>query len=157
MLSPSAPSLKDKVIIEAPQVHTPEEDRAHMSDVRHFHFSNRLYADPGCQGEVVASSTSVRRRLFGRSHDSSSLSIGSRTSKDGSLAPSASTKEARDLTDKEKEPTKEKDHVRSNTVGSRHRNKRSLDGKSSDRLSIFGNTFGGSIGKGRKPPPRFVP
>lgn len=36
------------------------------------------------------------------------------------------------------------------------RSKRSLDGaKASDRLSLFGSAFGGTIGKSRKPPPRY--
>ncbi|KAF6761909.1 hypothetical protein DFP72DRAFT_877407, partial [Ephemerocybe angulata] len=137
-LSPSDGALKDKVIIERPSIQTPDEDRAHMSD-----------------GEVVASSTSVRRRLFGRSQDSSSLSIGgnSRHSRDGlSLAPSSSTK---DTSEREKKDDKEKDKAAPSihTVGSRHRTKKSMDGKSNDRLSIFGTTFGGSLSKGRKPPP----
>ncbi|RXW25401.1 hypothetical protein EST38_g391 [Candolleomyces aberdarensis] len=118
MLSPSDGALKDKVIVEAPLIQTPDEDRAHMSE-----------------GEVIASSTSVRRRLFGRSHDSS-LSVGVTKDKDSS------------------EKDREKESSSPNTVGTRHRSKRSMDGKSSDhRLSIFGSTFGGSLSKGRKPPP----
>lgn len=43
------------------------------------------------------------------------------------------------------------------SVVSRHsRGKRSIDGgKSADRLSLFGGAFNGSIGKSRKPAPRY--
>ena len=36
------------------------------------------------------------------------------------------------------------------------RSRRSGDSKPGDRLSIFGATFGGTLGKSRKPPPRLV-
>lgn len=53
---------------------------------------------------------------------------------------------------KDKESNNEKD---TSTVGSRHvRSKKSVDAKTSDRLSIFGTTFGGTLGRSRKPPPR---
>jgi hypothetical protein len=61
---------------------------------------------------------------------------------------------------KEKEgSTKEKDGARdSSSIGSQRqaRSKKSVDGSRGDRLSIFGATFGGNLGKGRKPPPRYV-
>jgi hypothetical protein len=43
-------------------------------------------------------------------------------------------------------------------IGIRHsRSRRSADSKHADRLSIFGATFGGTLGgRSRKPPPRFV-
>lgn len=103
----------------------------------------------------------MRRRLFGRSHDSS-LSVGGsshRHSKDGaSLAAFSVATKDKESTEKDK--GKEKESSSPITVGSRHRTKRSMDGKSSDRpISIFGATFGvgGSLSKGRKPPPRYVP
>ena len=36
------------------------------------------------------------------------------------------------------------------------RSRRSMDTKPADRLGIFGAAFGGTLGKGRKPPSRFV-
>ena len=36
------------------------------------------------------------------------------------------------------------------------RTRRSVDPKASDRLSIIETTFGSTLGKTRKPPPRFV-
>ena len=42
-------------------------------------------------------------------------------------------------------------------ISFRHpRSRKSGDSKPGDRLSIFGATFGGSLGKSRKPPPRLV-
>lgn len=55
---------------------------------------------------------------------------------------------------------KERDGARdSSSIGSHRqaRPKKSGDGtRQGDRLSIFGTTFGGNLGKGRKPPPRYV-
>lgn len=120
---------------------------------------------------------SVRRRLFGRSHDS--MSNSSRASRDGppssplaathagsqlgtldklkgkERAKSMERREAKDKAKEEKEKEKEKEKEgsvnSSGTVGSRHKVKRSVD--KGERLSIFGATFGGSLGKTRKPPP----
>lgn len=67
---------------------------------------------------------------------------------------------AKDTTTKDGKE-KDKESV-SSTGGGRHaKGKRSIDGGKSggggggggERLSIFGGTFGGSLGKGRKPPP----
>lgn len=106
----------------------------------------------------------MRRRLFGRSQDSTqSFNASNRQSPIPSPAPDAqseeltkknsvSSKDHKDKT-KEKEPTGRD----SSSIGSsRHtRAKRSIDGsKHSDRLSIFGATF--SSGKNRKPPPVYV-
>lgn len=73
-----------------------------------------------------------------------SIGASSRQSKDG-LSPATSSLKI--------PAEKEKDALSSPT--SRHRSKRSVD-KGSERLSIFGNTFGASLSKGRKPPPRFA-
>jgi hypothetical protein len=99
------------------------------------------------QGDVVAASSSVRRRLFGRSHDSaaSAGNASSRNSKDG-VSPGPSPQALPG------DPPST-----ASSLGSRHKTKRSLDSKSGDRISIFGNAFGGGLGKGRKPPPRYVP
>ncbi|TFK28998.1 hypothetical protein FA15DRAFT_700565 [Coprinopsis marcescibilis] len=133
MLSPSDGNLKSKVIIEKDTHGREDDDRAHMSD-----------------GEAVNASTSVRRRLFGRSQDST-MSIGnvSRSSKDGaSPGFSPPQKEEKDLGSNGTAAA-----ASTTGVGPRHKSKRSVDGKSSERMSIFGNAFGGSLGKGRKPPP----
>ncbi|EAU82730.2 hypothetical protein CC1G_10635 [Coprinopsis cinerea okayama7 len=128
MLSPSDGNLKSKVIIDTSARSNEDEDRAHMSD-----------------GEAVAPSNSVRRRLFGRSQDSSlSVSHSSRNSKDGHVSPAPSPSQ----NEKDKEST-----TSSTTASTRHKSKKSLDKTDSNRLSIFGNTFGGTLGKGRKPPP----
>ncbi|KAH6914621.1 hypothetical protein BKA70DRAFT_1419581 [Coprinopsis sp. MPI-PUGE-AT-0042] len=130
-LSPSEGNLKSKVIIDTSAAPNEEEreDRAHMSD-----------------GEVVAASNSVRRRLFGRSHDSaaSAGNASSRNSKDG-----ASPGPSPQALGGDRDPPST-----ASSLGSRHKSKRSLDNKSGDRISIFGNPFGGALGgKGRKPPP----
>jgi hypothetical protein len=52
---------------------------------------------------------------------------------------------------KEKETSSTKD-----SSSRQPRSKRSLDSKHSERLSIFGATFGGTLGKNRKPAPRSV-
>jgi len=65
--------------------------------------------------------------------------------------------------DKEKEKEKEKDKDVSSIATSsstRHaRQKKSIDngrsGGGGERLSIFGSAFSGSLGKSRKPPPRY--
>lgn len=53
---------------------------------------------------------------------------------------------------------KEKEKDKESVSSGRHKGKRSIDaGKvGNERLSIFGGTFGGSLNKGRKPPPRYV-
>lgn len=106
----------------------------------------------------------MRRRLFGRSQDSSG-SLGNHSSKYLSPLPSPTVNEIpdKDVKDKGKEKegsVKEKDGARdSSSIGSlrQARPKKSGDGsRHGDRLSIFGTTFGGNLGKGRKPPPRCV-
>ena len=102
----------------------------------------------------------MRHGLFGRSHDSS-LSVGGSSnhhSKDGaSLAAFSVAAKDKESTEKDKEREKESSSL--TTVGTRHRTKHSMDGKSSDRLDIFGAMFGvgGLLSKGRKLPPRYVP
>lgn len=96
----------------------------------------------------LPSSSHMRRRLFGRSRDSASLkeksplTPNSRNSYDGSISPvSAGTPE----------PDKSKLSPGRNST----RRQRSIDGaRASDRLSIF-NGLGSTIGKSRKPPPRY--
>lgn len=127
--------MKASATVDAIQpklVEEEKEDRGHMSD-----------------GEIVPAPR-TRRRLFGRSHDSASSSV--RHSKD--MSPLGSP-----LPEKDKEKDKEKEKEKEGSVSSRHgKSKRSIDGgKGGERLSIFGGTFGGSLTKGRKPPPRYAP
>lgn len=100
---------------------------------------------------------SMRRRLFGRSHDSAA-SKESRHSKE--ISPSSPLldekdhkKEKKDRDSKDSKEAKDKD-----ASSLRHaRAKRSVDAthNGNTRLSIFGSPFSGSIGKARKPPPRY--
>ena len=108
------------------------------------------------QGEALPTSTSMRRRLFGRSHDSA---ISGKDSAKESTKGSGDSRHSKEglspvslLADKEKE--KDKDSASTN---SRHtRNKKSVDGtKHDNRLSIFGTLSTGNLGKSRKPPPRY--
>ncbi|KAF9000253.1 hypothetical protein BDQ17DRAFT_1359916 [Cyathus striatus] len=134
-LSPSDGALKAKARAVGDIQAREEEDRGHMSE------------------SEALPSASVRRRLFGRSHDSSQSVPSRRASGEGSFViPSPTTKE---IPDKEKE--KEKDEKDAPSVRSRHsRGRKSIDGgKGSTRLSFFGDPFAGTLGKGRKPAPRF--
>lgn len=145
-LSPSDGALKSSATSDAipPQIiqggNTVEriepEDRGHMSD-----------------GEIVPASK-MRRRLFGRSNDSAGSSI-RRLSKD--LSPMGSPIGAI-IPDKDKEREKDRDKESVSSAGKHSRSKKSVDGgnRAGERLSIFGGTFTGSLGKNRKPPPRCV-
>ncbi|KAG6887274.1 hypothetical protein C0995_016498 [Termitomyces sp. Mi166 len=98
---------------------------------------------------------SMRRRLFGRSYDSnnsSKLDSSSRHSRDGSISGKGSFSAGASPTVPEngKGKVKEKERERKKKSGD------STTGKGTgDRLSIFGSTFGGTLGKGRKPPPKY--
>ncbi|EIW76259.1 hypothetical protein CONPUDRAFT_139675 [Coniophora puteana RWD-64-598 SS2] len=128
------------------QVGSTDEDRGAMSD-----------------GETATTAAKQRRRLFGRSMESTS-STNSKTKE----------KERDKDKDKDKEKERERDSSKDDapsispaprprkrqslddaSISSRHRKKTSMDGnKGSERLSMFGH-FSGSLGKGnRKPPPR---
>ncbi|TFK43957.1 hypothetical protein BDQ12DRAFT_719130 [Crucibulum laeve] len=137
--SPSDGALKAsaKAISDIPE-RAEDEDRGHMSE-----------------GEALPPK-SVRRRIWGRSQDSGA-SAPSHHSKE-SYSPANGSPIVKDIPDKDKDADKDvkpKDKD-SASVTSRHtRGKRSIDaGKSGDRLSIFGATFSGTLGKGRKPAPR---
>ena len=99
----------------------------------------------------------MRRRLFGRQGSSSSKAEStpaSRHSRDGASPTPGS---ASPVKEKEKEKEKEKDKDASMR---RQRSKKSMDsgagsGKGGERLSIFGASFSGTLGKSRKPPPRY--
>ncbi|EDR12680.1 uncharacterized protein LACBIDRAFT_292707 [Laccaria bicolor S238N-H82] len=122
-LSPSDGALKEKIILQ-PEQHE-YEDRGHLSE-----------------GEVVPSQ-SMRRRLFGRSHDSTT-SGGHSSSKhsNGTSSPGAHTHSHED-----------KDTTSLTNGSIKHaRVRKSIDGgkPSDNRLSLFAVPFGG---KSRKPPP----
>ncbi|KAF4619419.1 hypothetical protein D9613_004857 [Agrocybe pediades] len=142
--SPSDGALKDTAVKSSKVSKVDEEDRGHMSD-----------------GEIAPTATSMRRRLFGRSQDSTqSYTAANRQSPIPSPTPDANeelTKKNSVSSKDVKEKVKDKESRDSSSIGSgsRHRAKKSIDGsKHSDRLSIFGTTFSGSLGgKSRKPPP----
>ncbi|KAF9534654.1 hypothetical protein CPB83DRAFT_802726 [Crepidotus variabilis] len=142
-LSPSEGALKDlaaKGVIAVPGP-IGEDDRGHMSE-----------------GEAPSNPTSMRRRLFGRSQDSAVTGPktgGSKESPTSSPIVRDSDKDSAKTGTEEHVKGKDRDSARdSSSLRSRHRPKKSIDGaKSSDRLSIFGSSFGGSLGKHRKPPP----
>ncbi|KIJ69829.1 hypothetical protein HYDPIDRAFT_171807 [Hydnomerulius pinastri MD-312] len=107
------------------------------------------------EGESAPStSKQQRRRLFGRSVESSSSGKDkdkSDASKDA-LSPSSASGTA------SPRPRKRESQDDS-SIASRHsRSKRSIDGpsKGSERLSLFGSAFPSTIGKSRKPPPRIT-
>ncbi|KAG5635290.1 hypothetical protein H0H81_011818 [Sphagnurus paluster] len=150
MLSPSDGALKESAKAVSDIIEQEDEERGIASE-----------------GEVVHT-TSMRRRLFGRSHDSagSKADSNSRHSKEGSLIASPVISEGREKgkdkekeKEKEKEKDKERDKDKESMKSSRHaRAKKSFDGgRGGDRLSIFGGTFSGSLGgKSRKPPPKYA-
>lgn len=105
------------------------------------------------QGEIALNSTSMRRRIFGLSHESAISIMNSSSRSKGSPLSSPT------VLDKDNDSVKGNETTDKDTpiVGIRQaRSRRSGDAKPADRLSIFGATFGGSLGKSRKPPPRFV-
>ncbi|KAL0950372.1 hypothetical protein HGRIS_010337 [Hohenbuehelia grisea] len=102
--------------------------------------------------------SSVRRRFFGgssRHSGASSKDKPDRTSKD---KPDRNSKDSVTSPQMGSSPTirdGEKDKDGASVASSRHaRNKRSIDAKPADRLSLFGSISGG-LGKSRKPPPRY--
>ena len=94
----------------------------------------------------------MRRRIFGRSHDSATSIMNSSSRSKGSPLSSPT------VLDNDNDSVKEKAMSdKDSTIGIRQaRSRRSGDSKPGDRLSIFGATFGGTLGKSRKPPPRLV-
>lgn len=100
----------------------------------------------------------MRRRLFGQSHESANSIINSSSRSKGSSLASPTARETPEDKDKDSiTELKEKETNNNKDLDIRHpRSKKSSHAKHSDRLSIFGATFSGSLGKGRKPPPRFV-
>ena len=94
----------------------------------------------------------MRRRIFGLSHESAISIMNSSSRSKGSPLSSPT------VLDKDNDSIKEKEMSDKDSpiVSVRARSRRSVDAKPAERLSIFGATFGGTLGKGRKAPPRFV-
>ena len=95
----------------------------------------------------------MRRRTFGSLHESAISTINSSPQSKGLPLSSPIVK------DKDNDGVKEKETGDKDTpnIGiQRSGSRRSVDAKPADRMSIFGATFGGNLGKRRKPPPRFV-
>ncbi|KAF8914405.1 hypothetical protein CPB84DRAFT_1811707 [Gymnopilus junonius] len=127
--SPSDGALKETAAKRLSLSHAPvdqeeEQDRGHMSE-----------------GEIVPT-MSIRRKLFGRSQDSALSAL--QSVRQQSPIPSPTARETPDKEFKDKESSKENEDKES---------KEKDKPKHSDRLSIFGNTFAGTL-KGRKPVPR---
>ncbi|KAG6868912.1 hypothetical protein C0993_007686 [Termitomyces sp. T159_Od127] len=108
---------------------------------------------PASEGELQPAG-SMRRRLFGRSYESnnsSKLDSSSRHSRDGSISGKGSFSAGISPTVPESGKGKDKDKEK--------KSKKSGDnttGKNpGERLSIFGSTFGGTLRRGRKPPPKY--
>ena len=99
----------------------------------------------------------MRRRIFGRSHDSAASIMNSSSRSKGS-PPKGSPLSSPTVLDNDNESVKERAMSdKDSSIGIRQaRSRRSGDSKPGDRLSIFGATFGGTLGKSRKPPPRLV-
>jgi hypothetical protein len=146
-LSPSASdtALGDSsTTIPGPSVD--DEDRGHLSEVCLIPIASEELLNVEHQSEVAPTTTSKRRRFFGRSHESAgSKSIGS------SPLPSPTVREV----DKDSTAGKEKESPRnSGSFGTRKGKKVFEGGSHGDRLSIFGGSFVGPLRKHRKPPPR---
>jgi hypothetical protein len=152
-LSPSDSALR-RTAQAIPGTPDMDEDRGVMSEVRDLFsccMESRKLISCRHQGEAPNSATpnTMRRRLFGRSQDSSEFS--KRASDPSSLSI---LKDNSPLSSK----TSPTDRDGASSITSRHsRGKRSVDNAkpSSDRLSLFGSAFGGPLGKTRKPAPRY--
>ncbi|KAH7887418.1 hypothetical protein F5I97DRAFT_1860224 [Phlebopus sp. FC_14] len=137
-----APSPSDSAINTHAQVETRERRPPTEDD-----------HDAVSEGESAPSTSKQRRRLFGRSVESSlsgkDKSEPTNGSKDG-LAPSPVAASPR---------PRQRGSLDDSSVGSRQsRPKRNGDStnKGSERLSLFGGAFPTTIGKSRKPPPRIT-
>ena len=147
-LSQSDVTLKSTNLDTPPSSATAAEDRGVLSDVRLTIVLSDDVLTGYMQSETAHTSDKVkRRRLFGRSAESSSSlkekasslkDSSSRTSKDFGTPISGPIPLGSEPT-----PTRRDSRKRSGD-----------ERKPSDRLSLFGSSFSSSIGKGRKPPPR---
>ncbi|KAL1742816.1 hypothetical protein HDZ31DRAFT_65600 [Schizophyllum fasciatum] len=135
-LSPSDGALHAKAVSDIQE--EAEEDRGVLSESE----------------AAPASSSNVRRRMWGRSQDSTSNSAKDGSGHSGPISPSPSQELERDKDSKDShkdEKKKDKDTVRG------HRARKSVDGntgRGGERLSIFG---GMPLGRSRKPAPKYNP
>ena len=90
-----------------------------------------------------------RRRLFGRSAESASIKEKASSLKETS---SRHSKESTPVT--ANDPNKPAGSEEAAPVRRTSRKKNSEERKPSDRLSLFGGTLSGTLGKGRKPVPK---
>jgi hypothetical protein len=93
----------------------------------------------------------MRRRIFGRSHDSAASIMNSSSRSKGS-PPKGSPLSSPTVLDNDNDSVKDKAMSdKDSPIGIRQaRSRRSGDSKPGDRLSIFGATFGGTLGKSCK-------
>ena len=145
-LSPSDGALSDSVKVvngdEGGADEDEDEDRGHMSEVRP-RFSFLISCLTRLLQTDATAVKKTRRRLFGRSHDSTFSRNSKEVSNSGASSVQASPVVKDTFVDKDKE------------LKTQVRPKKSMEKTGSERLSIFGATFSGSLGKGRKPPPRY--
>ncbi|CAL1699992.1 unnamed protein product [Somion occarium] len=139
MLSPSDGALKASAVIDDQKSVNGVDDRGVLSDSETTH---------------ALDAKQKRRRLFGRSTESSSLK-----EKAASLKDTSSSRHSRDIatTPISASPNNDtKSEFADELPPVRRRSKKGGDGerKASDRLSLFGSPFASTIGKSRKPPPR---
>lgn len=151
-LSPSDGNLGGKSTVSPDNVVTLDDDRTAMSEVRDppifepFRNIDSMFT----QSEIPntgSSKNSKRKNVFGRSFESSG-SIrreNGENGKDTASTPISLTSTKRDSAE---EPVPLPKTYR--------RPRKSIDNtRANDRLSLFGATFSGTIGKSRKPPPRY--
>ncbi|TRM67427.1 hypothetical protein BD626DRAFT_100674 [Schizophyllum amplum] len=133
-LSPSDGALNAKAVSDIQE--EAEEDRGVLSESE---------AHP-------ANSSSVRRRIWGRSQDSGNSAEKASRHSAGAASPSPSSPSQEHKEEKEEKKSKDKDTARG------HRARKSMDGntgRGSERLSIFGGSL--PLGRSRKPPPKYNP
>ena len=118
-----------------------------MSEVRDILVLEPLRETNSMMIQSEVPNNSKRRKVFGRSLESngSLLQESGGDGKDTVTTPRSVTSTNRGSVEDS-----------SPLPGPQRRARKSpSDAKSADRLSLFGSTFGGTIGKSRKPPPRY--
>ncbi|KAI0371457.1 hypothetical protein BV20DRAFT_1120507 [Pilatotrama ljubarskyi] len=132
VLSPSDSALGEKVsAIQGRTSDSIKDERAVMSETE----------------SVRTKEPKSKRRLFGRSAESGSLKEKPSSLKDNASQHSGGTPV--NTPPASASPVDELQPVRRRSKGNR-----SIDGSKPDRLSLFGASFTGTLGKHRKPPPR---
>ena len=151
-LSPSDGNLGGKSTVSPDNVVTLDDDRTAMSEVRDppilepFRNIDSIFT----QSEIPNTGSrknSKRKNVFGRSFESngSIRRENGENGKDTASTPISLTSTKRDSAEEPVPPPK-----------TNRRPRKSIDNtRANDRLSLFGATFSGTIGKSRKPPPRY--